>query len=401
MKVKWIIQPPIYMVMLLLLTSCWNSRELNDMAIVTGIGIDKAPNSDEYRVTFQIVNPSATATSVGASTGQPPITVYTTTDRTLFGALRKTSRKAARQLFFAHTQLLIIGESMAKSGINGLFDVFERSHELRLNSVVIVSRETDAASVLKILLPIESIPAMAVVKKNKNTAKLWGENRAISVFELINTITGEGEPVISGVQIYGDLDKGSKKSHLEQSQVEAVISLSGLAVFKEGKLKGWLDGPEARGTMWVQNKLEQTSINIDSEKEQDSIAVIINHSKTKVKVNLREGVPVFHIYIKEEGSINEIKDFVDISQRKELYKLEKEIALKTKGEVVKSLQVAQSMECDIFNFGNELKRTDPKAWKTVKKNWVSLFAKGELDVHVEAYIRSTGMRSKPYQQNEE
>ncbi|ULO09230.1 Ger(x)C family spore germination protein [Paenibacillus sp. 19GGS1-52] len=399
MKVKWIIQPPIYMVMLLLLTSCWNSRELNDMAIVTGIGMDKVPNTEEYVVTFQIVNPSATATSVGVSTGQPPITVYTSTDRTLFGALRKTSKKVARQLFFAHTQLLVIGESLAKSGINGIFDVFERSHELRLNSIVIVSRETDASSVLKILLPIESIPALAVVKKNKNTAKLWGENRAISVFELINSITGEGEPVISGVRIFGDLVKGRKKTYLEQSEVEAVISVSGLAVFKEGKLKGWLDGPEARGTLWVQNKIEQTSINIDSEKKQDSIAIDISHSKTKVKVKLREGVPVFHIYIDEEGSVIESQDFVDLSKRKELQKLEVELAKKTKEEVVKSLQAAQSMGCDIFNFGDELKRKDPKAWETVKNQWSDIFAKGELDVHVQVYIRSTGMRLKPFLPN--
>lgn len=399
MKAKWIIQPPVYMVMLLLLTSCWNSRELNDMAIVTGIGMDKVPNTDEYRVTFQIVNPSATATSVGVSTGQPPITVYTSTDRTLFGALRKTSKKAARQLFFAHTQLLVIGESLAKSGINGIFDVFERSHELRLNAVVIVSRETEAASVLKLLLPIESIPALAVVKKNKNTAKLWGENRAISVFELINSITGEGEPVISGVRIFGDAEKGKKKTYLEQSEVEAVISLSGLAVFREGKLKGWLDGSEARGALWIQNKIEQTSINIDSQKKQDTIAIDISHSKTKVKVKLREGVPVFHIYINEEGSVNESQDFVDLSKRKELHKLEIELAEKTKEEVTKSLQAAQSMGCDIFNFGNELKRVDPKAWESVKDQWPDVFAKGELELHVEAYIRSTGMRLKPFLPN--
>ncbi len=399
MKAKWIIQPPVYMVMLLLLTSCWNSRELNDMAIVTGIGMDKVPNTGEYRVTFQIVNPSATATSAGVSTGQPPITVYTSTDRTLFGALRKTSKKAARQLFFAHTQLLVIGESLAKSGINGIFDVFERSHELRLNAVVIVSRETDASSILKILLPIESVPALAVVKKNKNTAKLWGENRAISVFELINSITGEGEPVISGVRIFGNELKGTKKSYLEQSEVEAVISLSGVAVFKDGKLKGWLDGPEARGALWIQNKIEQTSINIDSEKKQDTIAIDISHSKTKVKVKLREGVPVFHIYINEEGSVNESQDFVDLSKRNELHKLEIELAEKTKKEVTKSLQAAQSMGCDIFNFGNELKRVDPKAWESVKDQWPDVFAKGELELHVEAYIRSTGMRLKPFLPN--
>jgi len=185
MKTKWIIHTLVSLSLIFPLTGCWNSRELNDLAIVSAIGIDKAASKDEYRVTFQLVNPSATATSAGASTGQPPITIYTSTDHTLFGALRKTSKQASRQLFFAHTQLIVIGEDLARSGIDNLFDIFERSHELRLNSAILVSRDTDAASILKVLIPVENQPAVGLVKKAKNTSKLWGENRDVNVYEAI------------------------------------------------------------------------------------------------------------------------------------------------------------------------------------------------------------------------
>lgn len=181
MKDKGLLRIILCILIIMLLTSCWNRRELNELAIVTGIGIDKAPDKEEYEVTFQIVNPSSTATSTGANTGQSTTTVYSTTDRTLFGAFRKTSKKTARQLFFAHTQLVVIGEAFARSGINEIFDVFERSHELRLNSTVLVSRGVDANAALKILLPIESLPAIGMVKKAKNTAKIWEKTR-ISIF---------------------------------------------------------------------------------------------------------------------------------------------------------------------------------------------------------------------------
>jgi spore germination protein KC len=400
MKTKWIMRTIIYLGLLLLLTSCWNSRELNDLAIVSAIGIDKVPDKEEYQVTFQVVNPSAMATNMGASTGQPPITIYTTNDKTIFGALRKTSKKATRQLFFAHTQLVVIGESMAKSGINDIFDIFERAHELRLNSSVLVSRGSDAGSILKTLLRLENLPALGIVKKTENTARVWGESRDVSVFELINNISGNGELVISGVKVIGDPEAGKKKTNLEETELETFITMSGLAIFKDGKLKYWMDGSEARGTLWVQNKLEETSINIDSDDE-EAIAVNIMFSKTKIKVDIVDGLPVFHVNIKEEGSVNELKSIVDLSNREEMLKLEKELAKKTKAEVMKSLQTAQRMKSDIFNFGNELKRTNPKVWETVQKDWDTLFAKGELDVHVEAYIRSTGMRIKSYLSNTE
>ncbi|MNU05649.1 hypothetical protein D3C72_2505290 [compost metagenome] len=54
------------------------------------------------------------------------------------------------------------------------------------------------------------------------------------------------------------------------------------------------------------------------------------------------------------------------------------------------------MKADIFNFGSELKRTHPELWGSVKKDWNTVFADGELDLQVDAYIRGTGMRLKPF-----
>lgn len=385
-----------YMAISLVLTGCWNSRELNDLAIVSGIGIDKLEGKDGYRVTFQIINPSSTAQTAGVASDQPPIVVISASDRTVFGALRKASRRATRQLFFAHTQLVIIGEPLARSGITTLFDIFERSHELRLNSAVLIAKDTDAASVLKLLTTLESLPSMGLLKKAQNTSRVWGENRRIDIFEVITGITGENDFTINGVQILGSAEEGKKKSGLELSEPLAGSIMSGLAVFKDGRLINWLEGPEARGTQWVLNKLIETTVNIESTEQEEDIAVNVILSRTAVKVDIRDGKPVFHVHIREEGIVSETGEFVDLSKREELEKLEKEFAEHTAAEVKLAVNAAQGMKTDIFNFGNELKRTHPDLWETVKKDWNAAFAEGELDLQVEAYIRSTGMRLKPY-----
>ncbi|WP_054941434.1 Ger(x)C family spore germination protein [Paenibacillus ihuae] len=386
----------VYLGVSILLTGCWNSRELNDLAIVSGMGIDKLDGEEGYLVTFQIINPTSSAPSTGAASNQPPVMVISSTDRTIFGALRKASRRMTRQLFFAHTQLVIVGEPLARSGVNNLFDIFERSHELRLNSAVLIAKNSDAASVLKLLTALESQPSTGLVKKTQNTSRVWGENRRIGVFEVINGITGEGDFTINGIQIVGSAEEGKKKSSLEQTEAPAGSIMSGLGVFKNGKLIYWLNGPESKGTQWLLDKLEETNVNINSSDSEEDISVNIFYSKTTVKIDLREGNPVFHIHIREEGSINEAGSFVDLSKEKELEKLKKQLAEQTASEVKQALKAAQERKADIFNFGNELKRTHPELWETVKKNWDSVFAEGELDLQVDAYIRSTGMRLKPY-----
>lgn len=168
-------------VLVLPLGGCWNSRELNELAVVSGIGMDLVPETDEYRVTFQLVNPSSTSTSTSPGSGKPAVVVVSATDKTMFGALRRASKHVTRQLFFAHTQLIVLGESLARDGINDIFDIFERSHELRLNSEILVARGSDAASVMKLLTPVESLPALGLVKKAQNTSSVWGRTgRSVS-----------------------------------------------------------------------------------------------------------------------------------------------------------------------------------------------------------------------------
>ncbi|MNN80434.1 hypothetical protein D3C81_1971680 [compost metagenome] len=113
---------------------------------------------------------------------------------------------------------------------------------------MLIAKNSDAASVLKLLTALESLPSTGLVKKSQNTSRVWGENREVDVFEVINGITGESDFTINGIQIIGDAEEGKKKSSLEQTEPLAGSLMSGLGVFKDGKLISWLDGPESRGT---------------------------------------------------------------------------------------------------------------------------------------------------------
>ncbi|WP_339310422.1 Ger(x)C family spore germination protein [Paenibacillus sp. FSL M7-0896] len=383
-------------VLVLPLGGCWNSRELNELAVVSGIGMDLVPETDEYRVTFQLVNPSSTSTSTSPGSGKPAVVVVSATDKTMFGALRRASKHVTRQLFFAHTQLIVLGESLARDGINDIFDIFERSHELRLNSEILVARGSDAASVMKLLTPVESLPALGLVKKAQNTSSVWGENRPISVFDVIHGITGEGDLTINAVKINGDAEEGKKKSNLEGSETLTETVMSGLGVFRQGKLLYWMKDSEARGTEWLLNQIEETVLDIDADDKKESVAVNIIYSRTEVKTAIENGIPVFHVTIAEEGSVNETDSFVDLSKREEIMKLEQELEKKTRTEVMQAFHKGQQLESDIFNFGNELKRTNPQEWAALDGDWGRIFAEGKLDLKIKAYIRSTGMSLKPY-----
>ncbi len=398
MKTNWVIRTVLLLGLVLLLTGCWNRIELNEMAIVMGMGIDKVEETNEYRVSFQVVNPKAVSTGTAGGGGiGTPVTVYTGTEKKLFEAVRKTSQKVPRQLFFSHMQLLIIGETVAKEGIQELFDFFERNPETRLTPKVLVTRGTEAESMLRILTPIENIPANGLSGKIEMTEKLWSENVNNEMDDVIKALVSEGrEPIISGARIIGNPEEGTKKSNLEQTNPPTLVEIKGVALFKEGKLRRWLDGHKVRGILLIQDQMKSTVMAIDCKNEKEAIGIEIVRSKSDVTAKVQDGRPTIHIHIRQEGFIGEMTCPIDLTKKEEITKLEKEWARETKKIVMEAVKVAQSEKSDIFGFGEAVKRANPKAWEKMKKEWSKTFAESKVDVKVDAFIRLPGKRTKPY-----
>ena len=91
----------ISLIPLIFLTGCYNYRELNELAIVSAIEIDKI--DDEFHVTTQIVN--ATNQNKAASTNQTAFIIYESTGKTLQEAFRNVIKQSSRKIYGMHLQL--------------------------------------------------------------------------------------------------------------------------------------------------------------------------------------------------------------------------------------------------------------------------------------------------------
>ena len=379
------------------LTGCWNARELRNLAFVLAMGIDKSSKTNEYKVSFQVVIPGSVATGLTGGGGTTtPVVIYTGKGNTLFGAIRNTSQKVPRQLFFAHLQLVVIGEKLAKQGIQDLFDFFERSKEPRLTTMVLVARGSEAKPIISTLTSLEKIPANSITGKVKMSSILLSENYRIEIYEVLKGLVSEGEPLINGVKLIGDPDKGIDKSNVEKTNPAADVIIQGMTIFKDGKLKGWLDNDEARGTTWILNRMNSTIVELDCKEEKNSIAVEIIRSSTEIHVEIKKGKPVFHIHVKEEGNLNEVQCPIDLSDVSVLSDLENKWEIRTKKEIIAAVKAAKKEKSDFLGFGDALNRANPKLWEKMKNDWGEKFASSKVDVKVDAYIRRSGMRLKPY-----
>jgi spore germination protein KC len=384
-----------------LLSGCWDRQELQDIDIVSAIGIDEGGDDVEnrYRVTVQVINEGQIAggQGPGGKADVSPVTTYTATGSTIAETLRKIGPKLPQELFFPHVQLMVIGEELArKKGIQDLFDWIERDVKFRTLFPILIVRNNTAKSVLEIMTSLEPIPAAKIVGGLEATHKTWGEYASTRADQVIQQLRGEAAN-LTGIEITGDIEKGTKITNVQRIEPQAEIHIKGLAIFKQGKLKKWLDEDAARGATWINNELTKTTLNLNCEKIKKGIAVDMMRSKTKIKAEIKNNKPVIYVTVRSEAHISEVHCPIDLGKYESIEKLEKQMEKEIKEEVMMAIEAAKEQKSDIFSFGEYVNREDPKLWKKIEGKWDDeIFPETEVKVEVLAFIRRSGLRTKPY-----
>jgi spore germination protein KC len=403
MKIKRLLLSLVFTVSTLLLTGCWSKKELTDLAIVAAIGIDKNEEG-RYVGTMQIINPGNVTGGMqgGGGSQGPPVSVVTGTGDSIVELSRRTSRKLSRRLYYAHTNLVVISEDLAKQeSISNILDPLERDAQFRSTAIIVIAQDTKASNIVKVLTAIEKIPANKVIKTLKFTEKSWGENISVSLQEAIKTLVSPGkELVVSGFRAGGDVNKGKTLENTQQTEPASLLSAGSLAIFKSGKLTAWISGETARGSIFLLDKLNATAIAVKWKGKNEAILYELIRQKTTVKVKMEKGKPHVSIKVQAEGNIGETRVQTDLTNPDVLLKIEKEIEKEIKKEIAMAVKQAQKNKADIFGFGDALHRTNPKVWKKMSAEWNDVyFPEVKTDIIVDAFIRRTGLRNNPHQEN--
>lgn len=191
----------VLILMQIFVTGCWSRRELNDLAIAVGIGIDKI--GDQYQVSAQVVLPSQIAGSKGGSP-QAPVNLYKATGNTVYEALRKITTVSPRKIYISHLRILVLGEDLAKEGINDVLDFMSRDTDTRNDYFIVVAKDAKAEDALKILTSLEKIPAVRLFSSLESSEKNWAPTSTVTLGTLITELVSKGKnPVLTGVVIEG------------------------------------------------------------------------------------------------------------------------------------------------------------------------------------------------------
>lgn len=381
----------------LLLSGCWDKREINDLAIATAISIDK--KDDEYHVAAQVVLP--TELSMKGGMGSSPVTLYEASGKSVNEAIRKLTQVSPRIIYLGHLRVVVISEELAKEGIATTVDFLSRGWELRSDFYMIVSKGRDAKEILNVQTSLEQIPSNELYNILHTSEANYSSTVAVNFFELKTNLERDGkEGVLTGVEILGDPKKGSSKQNVEMIIPDAKIKFKELAVFKKDKLVGWLDEQESRGFNEATNQVKST-IGLVSCPDGGEVSIHTKKYNSKIKSKTTSNNPEIEIKVNIVANLGEVSCDIDLTKEKTIEMLQKEYEKVVKNDIQETIKVVQQKyQSDIFGFGAAIYKSNPQQWKKVKDNWDEIFAELPVSVEVKVQISHFGSVLNPIDKKE-
>lgn len=373
-----------------LLTGCWNKKELNELAIATGLAVDKT--EDGYQLSVQIVNPGEVSPQANAS-GTTPVTVRSEQGETMYETIRRLSLKNSRRIYTSHLRLLVISDEVAKEGITEILDYLSRDKDFRADFFVVIAKQSKAKDILKIQTITETISANALHTLLETSGEVWGDTVAINLKELLDMLTIPGKsPVVSGIEIKGDLKEGETKTNTETTESPAGFNYLGLGVFQKDKLIGWLSEGDGQGYNYITDKIRNSVVHINCPSGEGKMSIEVMRSKTKQHAKLdKDGKPKIELDVRIEANIGETECSADLANPSEISEMEKLLEKEITKRIDETINKVQGeFQTDIFGFGEAIYRSHPKVWKEINGDWEEHFVNLDVKVKVKVNINQLG-----------
>ncbi|MBC7083644.1 MAG: Ger(x)C family spore germination protein [Firmicutes bacterium] len=376
---------------------CWNRREIETVGFILAAGVDEAREEGKIQLTVLIAKPFAIGGGMEThgSAEERPFWVVSSTGYTVFEAVQNLFSQSPRRPFWAHCRFIVIGEAFARKGIRDVLDWFDRDGEFRRRVWIVAAKGAKASDLLQTEFELERMPpegAMRLLQAARTELSTVGEDM---LNDFLQKLEGEGiDPIATRAEIIPRPQEFDIRGELKREKIGGSLRLTGAAVFRNDRLVGWLNKPETRGFNWITGRVRSGIIVIEKPGEEGKfIGLEILRAKGSFKPEVEDSKVTVTVKVEAEANVGDVQGFIDLLRSPELWaSMERRMATVIANEVLAAVAKAQELGSDIFGFGAELNRRDPKKWADqFRDRWDEEFRDIDVQVEVKARLRRSGL----------
>ncbi|MFF3022222.1 Ger(x)C family spore germination C-terminal domain-containing protein [Gottfriedia sp. NPDC057948] len=361
----------ILLLLLPLLTGCWDRLPLRNLQFVDIAGFDWNEKNREIELDYVITNIKST----GPGSGEPIGETIELKGPNVVEAVTQGQYIDQAPFLGINTGIYLMSESFVKKDPILQLNFLLHAPYASINAPVVIF-QGDLLTFLK-----------TTPKQNgKFTGNFFRFNRELDKNNIINSVT-----MMQLLQ--SKEDELSNFAIPVMKQNEKGTELVGALLFKHGKdtevelnkeqlsMIRLLTG-KANGRQRYSGKLEKVSEEKNayrsysfSFKKGTSTIRVIPQSKRPPKVNLNANIEI--VVIKLGKSYHQL-------DAKYVNKTEKELGKQLDKKALETIQIMQKANCDLLGIGERIKAFHPKTWKNI--NWEKDYPKMQIKPHFKVHI---------------
>jgi spore germination protein KC len=370
MRCKWLL---IWLFVLITSCSgCWDVEDINNRAIVLGLGLDVTPEG-RIRVSAQvpIVMDMHAPTVRGGQEPAKPFQIVSGESDTSFGAVPELQSKTIRSLFYGQLQAVIISVDLARHGLKPLVDFLDRHPKIPPQAWIILSKDR-AEDIL-------------------NTPVFSKEITGISIHDFLHSISkADLMYVLKETEIIKAFTTGLEDAYMPfiaTDPVKKEYIINGLGVFHQDRMVGELSDNETRMFGFLAGKTNNAypSIPLDNVNKATFRQV---KARTKIKAISKGNRIEFLIKSRAKGYLVEMTNAKTNLDIKDIKEIEEKTERVIKAEMMKTIRHLQEVNSDILGFGELVRATQPEVWRRI--NWDREFPHVQVKINFKFNIERTG-----------
>ncbi|OXM83793.1 Ger(x)C family spore germination protein [Paenibacillus rigui] len=364
--------------LILTLTGCWNSKDIQTMAYVTALGLDY--QDGKYISYVQVLNFSNVAKTEGAELGRNiPNWIGRGEGKTVtesFNAIYATSQI---RVFWGHVKAIVCTENLLKDveRIKEAYDIVNRYREVRYNVLLYGTKlPLEQIFIQKSLLNFSPLDTMMY-----SPSQIFSQRSFILPIYGFKCIAHMNEPGSPGMLPTINIDT---KGWTEDTKAKPMLRIDGAYFLSHGNLNGWLSEGDLRGYRWLQKKLERSPIQI-MEGQRALAALVLLHPKPKIETFFQNGKAFFNVSLKIEAYVDELTE--DVPEKE----LEKRASKILNEEIRYSYKKGLDIHSDIYRLDQALYRNYPKQWHELHEHKDFILDEASLkQIQVKVHLLHTG-----------
>lgn len=363
-----------------ILSGCWDSIEIQNLAIITAAAIDSEENH-KVKVSVQIFIPR---TITSGESGEDPSLGSTFVregiGKNLAEAISVLQTNIPRKLFWGQCKIFIFGHDLAKTGIRNELDFLIRHPAPRINSNLYVS-EGKASNLLKLIPPLERYSGEVLSK--------FSQHQEVGVDTTLSDISKDLTEASQSFSL--PYIKRLKSDEYARKSYETIPTIVGTAIFKKDKMIGNIDLEETRGLLWLSRKIQKSTVSIKPEENENEVIMMPTSGSVRFKPQIINNQWIMNIQIQVAASIIQNETFLSLLQEDVITKLEKGLENKLRDRISKTLEkIQKEYQADVVGFGRRFHQKYPEQWKKVKDHWDEKFPEVDVKLSVNATIKRSG-----------